>query len=217
MHLTGISRRRVAAASTLALMLTLAGCGCDDCDGVSVQLQRTNLLALARADSAAPAPSATVVQVRNNQTRTVRITHTDSAQTLFLDFTFPAGTFVESSGRGVCDTCTVTVSITPTSSVYGFLLGPSDVVFRSSATPMVTVHYLRYANFAVRDSSSLYPTDQAFDQALRLWYEASGRPDWPGTPTDEVWRVSRNSAHTGPGMVAGAIDGPGRHLLAARK
>lgn len=216
MHPTRISPRRAGAASALALLLAIPGCGCDDCGGVTVQLQRSDILALARADSAA-APSGIAVQIKNNQTRTVRLTHSDSAQTLFLEFTFPASSLFEAAGRGVCDTCTVTVSIVPTAGVYGFRLGPSDVVFRSSVTPTVTVHYARYANFDVRDSSSLYPTDQAFDQALRLWYEASATPAWPGTPTPGIWRVSRNSAHVGAGMVAGAIDGPGEHLLAARK
>jgi hypothetical protein len=217
MHLTGISRRRAIAASTLALLLTLPGCRCDDCDGVSVQLQRTALLALARADSAAPAPSSTVVQVKNNQTSNARITHTDSAQTLFLDFTFPAGTLLQSSGRAVCDTCTVVISIQPTNGVYGFRLGPSDIVFRSSVPPTVTVHFSRYANFSVRDSSLLYPTDQAFDQALRLWYESTGTPAFPSNPPPVVWRVSRNSEHITAGMVAGTVDAPGEHLLAARK
>ena len=216
MHLTGISRGRIGAASALALVLTLPGCGCDDCN-VTAQLTRTDLLALARADSAAPAPSGTVVSIKNNQTRIVRIAHPDSAQTLFLEFTFPAGTIVQSSGRLVCDTCTVVVSIQPTNGVYGFRVGPSDIVFRSSVTPTVTVSYARYANFSVRDSSVLYPTDEAFDQALRLWYQATDPSAYPGAPPTEVWLVSRNSAHTGAGLVAGAIDGPGLHLLAARK
>jgi hypothetical protein len=217
MHLTGISRRRAVAASALALTLMLPGCSCDDCNGVTVQLQRTALLALARADSAAPAPSSMVVQVKNNETRTVRITHTDSAQTLFLEFTFPAGTLLQAGGRSVCDTCTIPVSIQSTNGVYGFRVGPSDIAFRSSATPTVTVHYSRYGNFGVRDSSTLYPTDEAFELALRLWYQGTEAPDFPSQTPDEVWRVSRNSAHIGAGMVGGAIDAPGLHLLAARK
>jgi len=196
----------MVAASALTLSVT--GCGeCLDCGGFGVVLPRNRILALGRADATAPPPGSTVVAVKNSQTRTIHITHSDSTQTTFLDLTFPAGSMVQNGNLLVCDTCTVSVAITPTAGVYGFTLGPPGLVFRSSSTPTVTVSYGKYADFSVRDSSTLYPTQQAFDQALALWYEAT-----PG-----MWTPTRNSGHSGSAMVSAAIDAPGAHLLAAFK
>lgn len=202
MHRPVISKAAAAAASALLL-----ACGGDDDGGLAVNLPRNRLLALARVDSTVPPPPLTSVAVKNNQTRTVAITHTDAGQTLFAELVFPAGSMVQNGTQLVCDTCTVTITVTPTTGVYGFALGPAGLVFRSSSTPIVTISYGMYGDLSVSDSSTLYPNQPAFDQALELWFESS-----PG-----LWRRSRNSAHTGPGTVAGAVDRPGAHLLAAPK
>jgi hypothetical protein len=206
MHRPVISRAAATAASALALGLPSCGT-CDDCNGPGVLTARGDLIALARTDTNAPPPPVTTVPVKNSQIRTIVITHTDSTGTAFLELAFPVRSMVQVGSQLVCDTCTVNVSVTPTAGVYGFTLGPANLVFRASSTPTVTMRYATYADFTVRDSSTLYPTEQAFDQALELWFETSAG----------FWRRSRNSAHTGSRTVTGAIDQPGAHLLAAPK
>jgi hypothetical protein len=193
----------VAAAS----MLSLGAC-CGDCDpGADAFEPRSALLALARADAAAPAPAATTIPVRYNQPRTARIVHPDAGSTLFIELFFPPQAILHVNGQAVCDTCTVTVGVTTTPGVYGFTLSPPTMVFNASSTPTVTFGYGTYGDLSVHDSSTRYPTTQAFDQALALWSEAL-----PGE-----WRRGRNSSHTGPGTVVSGLDGPGAHLLAAPK
>lgn len=193
------------AASALALG---AGCGvCADCGGFSNDVPRTELLALARADAAAPAPTVTAIPVRYNQTRTARIEHPDAATTLFVELYFPPQSILHVNGQPVCDTCTVTVTVTATSGVYGFTLSPASLIFNASSTPTVTFGYGAYGDLSVHDSSTRYATPQAFDQALAVWYEAA----------PNAWRRGRNSTRTGPGTVVSGIEAPGAHLLAAPK
>lgn len=195
----------LAAASALAIG---AGCGeCLDCGGFTNDLPRSALLAVVRADAAAPAPAVTTIPVRYNQTRTVRIEHPDAGTTLFLEFFFPPQSILHVNGQPVCDTCTVNVSVAATAGAYGFTLSPSSLIFNTSGTPTVTFSYGMYGDLTVFDSSTRYATQQAFDQALAVWYEA----------TPNSWRRGRNSSRTGPGTVVSGIEAPGAHLLAAPK
>jgi hypothetical protein len=207
MHRGVMLRTSLAAASAFALALG-AGCGeCDDCGGFGGTVARTALLALARADAAAPAPTVTTIPVRHNQSRTALITHPDVGSTPFVELFFPSQSILHLNGQPVCDTCTVTVTVTATPGVYGLTITPAGMIFNAAGTPTVTFGYNVYGNFAVRDSSTLYPTDPAFDVALAVWYEAT-----PGQ-----WRRGRNSSHTAPGRVVSGIEGPGALLLAAPK
>lgn len=195
-------RTGLVAASALAF-----GAGCDDGGVNPTGLARTALLALARADGAAPAPTVTTIPVRHNQSRTALINHPDAGPTLFVELFFPQQSILHVNGQQVCDTCTVTVTVTATPGVYGVTITPANMIFNAAGTPTVTFGYDVYGDFSVRDSSTQYPTDPAFDVALALWYEAT-----PGQ-----WRRGRNSSHTAPGRVVSGIEGPGALLLAAPK
>jgi hypothetical protein len=204
MHRGVISRTVVGAASALAL----AGCECLDCGGFSIGDEpRSALLALARADAAAPAPAVTTIPVRYDQSRTARIAHPDAGTTLFVELFFPSQSILHANGQPVCDTCTVTVTVTATAGVYGFTLSPANLIFNASSTPTVTFGHGTYGDLSVHDSSTRYATEQSFDQALAVYYEAS----------PNLWRRGRNSTRTGPGTVASGIDTPGAHMLAAPK
>jgi hypothetical protein len=192
----------VAAASTLAF-----GAGCDDGPGPRPGVARGELLALPRADAAAPAPTVTAIPVRYNQTRTARITHPDGPGTLFLELNFPPQSILHVNGQPVCDTCTVTVTVTATPGSYGFTLSPATLIFNAASTPTVTFGYSTYGDLSVYDSVPRYATPQAFEQALAVWYQT----------TPDAWRRGRNSTRTGPGTVVSGIEVPGAHLLAALK
>jgi hypothetical protein len=186
----------------------LAFCACgEETVAPTTALPRSALLALARADATAPATAVTVVTVRGDQARTAVIRHPDAGTTVFLELFFPAHSILHSGGLTVCDTCTVNVTITLTPGVYGFTLTPSTMVFRSSSTPTATFVYGTYADHSVRDSTTRYATEQAFDDALAIWYQTA--PD--------QWRRGRNSHHEAAGRVVSGIEGPGAHLLAAPK
>lgn len=193
----------VAAASTLVL-----GSGCSDIGpGARPGIARTELLALSRADAAAPAPAVTAIPVRYDQPRTARITHPDGPGTLFLELYFPPQSILHVNGQPVCDTCTVTVTVTATSGYYGFTMAPATLIFNASSTPTVTVGYGTYGDLSVYDSVPRYATPEAFDQALAVWYESA----------PNLWRRGRNSTRTGPGTVVSGLEAPGAHLLAALK
>lgn len=143
----------------------------------------------------------------NKQLNTVRIVHTDGAQTLFAEFQFTARSVLFANGATVCDSCNYTVTIAVAPGAYGFTLGPADLLFRLSNTPTVTVQYATYGDLSVYSQSPRYATPAAFEQALALWYERSAGS----------WVPGRNSAHTAPSTIASAIDAPGPHLIAALK
>ena len=197
----------MAAASAIALAWMFSACGADGPGGPSGLLPRSGLLALARADAAAPAPVVTTVGVRYDQSRTVTIEHPDVGTTTFVELLFPPQSILHVNGQPVCDTCTVTVSITVTPGVYGITLTPASMIFNASSTPTATFDYATYGDLSVHDSSTRYADEQAFDNALAIWSEVL-----PGQ-----WRRGRNSSHTAPGRVVSGIDVPGPHLLAAPK
>ena len=89
-------------------------------------MPRTVLLALARADAAAPAPAVATIPVRYNQSRTARIQHPDAGNTLFMELFFPPQSILRVNGQPVCDTCTVTVTVTTMPGVYGVTPRPAD-------------------------------------------------------------------------------------------
>jgi hypothetical protein len=193
----------VVAASSLVLSL-----GCSDIEiGPRPGVSRAELLAPPRADAAAPAPAVTAIPVRYDQARTARITHPDGPGTLFLELNFPPQSILHVNGQPVCDTCTVTVTVTATPGYYGFTVAPASMIFNASSTPTVTVGYGTYGDLSVYDSVPRYADAQAFEQAQALWYESA--PD--------LWRRGRNSTRTGAGTVVSGIETPGVHLLAALK
>jgi hypothetical protein len=170
-------------------------------------LPRSGLLAVARADAAAPAPAVTTFGVRYDQSRSVTIEHPDAGTTTFVDLLFPPQSILHVNGQPVCDTCTVTVTVSTTPGVYGISLTPASMIFNASSTPTATFHFATYGDLSVFDSSSRYASEQAFGSALAIWSETL-----PGQ-----WRRGRNSTQITPGQVVSGIDVPGAHLLAAPK
>lgn len=182
----------------------MAACAGDG-GGGSAGTPRDQLLALPMV--AGVGPATTFFQVKNNRTLTFTWRHSDSAQTTFATLTFTPRSIALSNGLYVCDTCTVTVSVSWTSGLYGFTIGPPTVVFATTNSPVVTVSYGAYGDLSVYDSTPAYPTPGDFSQALDVWYERS-----PG-----AWVEGRNSSHTAPTAVTSALESTGTYLLAAPK
>lgn len=185
------------------MLAAAAACGGGTGGGPS-GVARADLLALGR-DTASPPPTVTVRTLSNKTLNTVRIEHADS--TLFLELQFPPHTVLHANGAAVCDSCLYTVSISVSPGEYAFTISPSDLVFRLSSTPVVTVQYGTYGDLSVYSQSSRYASPSDFDQALALWFQRS-----PG-----AWVEERNSTHAGPGVITSGIDAPGAHLIAALK
>jgi hypothetical protein len=196
-----------ALACTFSAVALVAACGDDGPGGLSDALPRSGLLAVARADAAAPAPAVTTFGVRYDQSRTVTIEHPDVGTTTFVELLFPPQSILHVNGQPVCDTCTVTVTVSVTPGVYGISLTPASMIFNLSSTPTATFHFAMYGDLSVFDSSSRYASAQAFGSAVAIWSETlSGQ-----------WRRGRNSTQVTPGQVVSGIDVPGPHLLAAPK
>jgi hypothetical protein len=197
----GQAIRRHLGAATIA---ALAACGGNGA-GPGVGVARADLLALAREDSAEPSPRA--FAFKNNLLANFSFTHSDSVHTILATFTFTPRSIVSRNDTLVCDTCTVTVTVEVTPLTYELTVGPPGLVFNASGEPVLAVSYGRYGDSSVYTMSSRYASATQFAQALGLWHERS----------TDVWVESRNSAHTGSSTVTGALEGPGRVLLAAPK
>ena len=187
-------------------MLLATACATDGGGGPS-GVTRSDLLALARNDSGVAPPPVTIRTLSNKVLNTVTITHTDSVQTAFLEIQLPAKSVLFANGATVCDSCNYSISITLTpGGQYAFTIGPADLVFRLSSTPVVTVRYAApFGDLSVYTQSPRYATPGEFDQALALWYERS----------PAKWVEGRNSSHTTATTIVSAIDEPGPHLIAA--
>lgn len=187
-----------------ATLIALVACGSDG-SGPAPAVARADLLALARVDSAEPAPTAFVF--KNNQLRTFQLLHSDSVHTVFATFTFTPRSIVSRNDTLLCDTCTVTLTVSVTPVTYELTLGPPGLVFNASGEPVLSISYGRYGDSSVYTMSPRYASASQFTQALGVWHERSL----------DKWVLGRNSAHTGPSTVSSAIEGPGRILLAAPK
>ena len=182
-------------------LTAVLACGGDGTGPTGVA--RTDLLALPRTDSAPP-PLA-VLAVKNNQINTFAVRHSDSTTTLFAEFTFTPHSIVRAGGVTVCDSCTVTVTITPTAGVYGFTIGPATLVFAGSNTPTVRLTWGTYGDLSVWSTSTRYASAAAYGQALALWYERT-----PG-----AWAETRANTQPAPSTNLAGLEQPGAHLLAA--
>ena len=190
------------AAASVALAVACGG----GTTGVDTGLPRTALLALARFDSAPPNSPATCL-FHNNVLFTCTVTYSDSAHTLFASINFSPHSIVSRNDSLVCDTCAVGVSVTITPGSYAFEIGPPSLVFNQTGEPVLTVSFSRYADPTVYTQSSRYASPAAFEQALELWRER----------TPDHWVEGRNSSHSGPTAVVGALESPGSYLLGALK
>jgi len=184
----------------------LTACGADG-TGPGIGVPRTGLLALPRTDSSfAPAPT-TTMSVHNDALNSFVIRETDGAATVFATFTFPARSIVAVGSLQVCDTCTVTVTVTLAAGTYGFTVAPAGLVFNLSNEPTVAVGYGTYGDLSVYTQSPKYGTSAAYEQALALYRER----------TADHWLPGRNSSHTGGFTVSSAVETPGAYLIAAPK
>ena len=200
-HRGGISRRLLGATS--AALACLAGA----CHGGATDpglTPRTALLALARKDSVNPTALSFTVQVKRLDVDTLK--HSDTDGTIFAIFSFTPFSLLSQNGVILADTATVTLTVTPTSGVYGFAVGPANLAFDVAGRPTVKVSYVRYVDRTVYDSAGHYPDFPTFEQALRLWRQR-GPDDW----------VSESDATPGGSTVAAPLDAPGSYLVAAPK
>jgi len=167
---------------------------------------RAALLALAQADTFSPA--AQTFQIRNNIPTHVQLVHSDSAGTVFADFTFTPFSILSLDGHFVCDTCTVAVTVTVRPGTYLFSVGPSGIRFDASNQPTMAISYAKYGDLSVFDSSARYADTTAFKAALELWHERHVG----------AWYLTSGSG-PGPGasQVSAALEGPGNYLVAALK
>ena len=165
---------------------------------------RTALLALARKDSVNPTALSFTVQVNRLDVDTLK--HSDADGTIFAIFTFTPLSLLSQNGVTLADTATVTVTVTPTSGVYGFTLGPASLAFDVAGRPTVQVSYLHYVDRTVYDSAGQYADFRGFELALRLWRQR-GPDDW----------VSESDAAPTGATVAAPLDAPGSYLVAAPK
>jgi hypothetical protein len=186
----------------LPVAALLAGCAGSD-GGGPVGTPRSSLRVLPRSDTTPP-PARTFA-VRNHQVQTFHFEHTDGMGTLFAEFRFTPHSIVQAGGLPVSVTCTVLVTATLLAGLYGFTIGPSDLVSSSSGSPTVRPSHGLYGELSVHDSTTRCPTAADYSAALAIWYERA--PD--------LWQDGRNSAHESPTVVASALDAPITHLLAA--
>jgi len=164
------------------------------------------LLALAQADTFAPAAKTYFVQ--NNLTTHVQVVHSDPSNTVFADITFTPFSILSLDGHGVCDTCTVGVTVTVQPGTYFFSVGPSGIRFDAANQPTMTISYGTFGDPSVFDSSARYADPGAFEAALELWHERHAG----------AWYLASGSG-PGPGtsQVSAALEGPGNYLVAALK
>ena len=135
------------------------------------------------------------------------MTESDSAATTLATFHFIGQSIVSRNDTILADTSTVSFRVDAAPGEFGFTAGPSGLFFNTAGSPTVDISYTRYANFAVFDSTARYATQGDFAQALELWYEYGV----------DLWRPTRNSAHSGSNLVSAALEQPGNYLLAAPK
>ena len=178
--------------------------GCHDHATGPELTPRTALLALARQDTVNPTALSFTVQVNRLEVDTLK--HSDAGGTVFAIFTFTPLSLLSQNGVILADTATVTVTVTPTSRVYGFTVGPASLAFDVAGRPTVRVSYVRYVDRTVYDSAGHYPDFPTFEQALRLWRQR-GPDDW----------VSEGDAAPSGSTVAAPLDAPGSYLVAAPK
>ena len=165
---------------------------------------RADLLALARSDSADPFDLTMVF--RNNQVADFAWTDSDSAATLLATFHFVPQSVPARNDSILADTSTITLSASATPGVFGFTIGPSNLVFNIAGSPTVGLSFARYADFSVIDSApSKYPNAAAFAQALKLWYQYG--PD--------QWRALNTGV--ADSLASSPLSQPGVYLLAAPK
>ncbi|HEY6853887.1 MAG TPA: hypothetical protein VI139_06550, partial [Gemmatimonadales bacterium] len=124
------------------------------------------------------------------------------------DITFTPLSILSLDGHGVCDSCTVGVTVTVQPGTYFFSVGPSGIRFDAANQPTITVSYGTYGDPSVFDSSARYADPGAFEAALELWHERRAG----------AWYLSSGSG-PGPGtsQVSAALEGPGNYLVAALK
>ncbi|OLC72766.1 MAG: hypothetical protein AUH78_15455 [Gemmatimonadetes bacterium 13_1_40CM_4_69_8] len=183
--------------------MLLAGCG-KDSTGTQQGVPLSSLLVLPRQDSIF-APGDVRVFVHNNLLSTFTINESDPLNTLFAAFTFAPHSIVAAGNTLVCDTCTVSVSVTLTPGQYGFTLSPAALVLNLSGEPTVSVSYGTYGDLSVYTQSPRYANPADYDQALVLYREN----------TPDHWLPGRNSGHSGAATVSGALETPSRYVLAA--
>lgn len=164
------------------------------------------MLGLAQADTFAPATRTYYVQ--NNLTTHVQVVHSDPSSTVFADLTFTPFSIFSLDGHGVCDTCTVGVTVTVQPGTYFFSVGPSGIRFDAANQPTMAISYAKYGDLSVFDSSARYADTTAFKTALELWHERHVG----------AWYLTSGSG-PGPGtsQVSAALEGPGNYLVAALK
>ncbi len=131
----------------------------------------------------------------------------DSVATTLATFYFSYQSIVSRNDSVLADTSTVSFLVDAVRETFGVIAGPATLYFNTAGSPTVDISYTRYANFTVFDSSARYATQGAFEQALELWYQYA--PD--------LWRPTRNSAHSAPNVISAALEQPGTYILAARK
>ncbi len=165
----------------------------------------SSLLVLPRGDSTFPPSSPVTLLVHNNVLSQFTISHPDPMSTVFATLAFPPHSIVAVGNVLVCDTCTVSVTVTITPGQYGFTVGPAALVFNLSSEPTVSVSYGAYGDLSVYTQSSRYATASAYEQALALYRQSS--PDH--------WLPGRNSGHSSLFTISSAIETPAAYLVAA--
>jgi len=198
-HRAAISRGFLAAASALLLACGGGGTGPSG-------TPRAALLALAQADTFSPATKTYYVQ--NNLTTHVEVVHSDPSSTVFADITFTPLSIFSLDGQGVCDTCTVGITVTVQPGTYFFSVGPAGIRFDAANQPTMTISYGTFGDPSVFDSTARYADPGAFEAALELWHERHAG----------AWYLASGSG-PGPGtsQVSAALEGPGNYLVAALK
>ena len=104
-----------------AAALVIAGGG--NSTGPSQGVSRAALLAIGR-DTAAE-PSGALCTFRNNLLSHCEITHTDSVQTVFAEFTFFPHSVVSRNDTLLADTSTIVRTLTVTPGSYEFTIAPT--------------------------------------------------------------------------------------------
>lgn len=165
----------------------------------------SSLLVLPRTDSTFAPNSPVTVLVHNNLLNRFTISHLDAASTVFATFAFPPHSIVAIGNTLVCDTCSVSVTVTLSPGQYGFTVGPAALAYNLAGEPTVSVSYGTYGDLSVATQSSRYASASAYEQALALYRQT----------TPDHWLPGRNSNHSGVFTVSSAVETPAAYLVAA--
>lgn len=189
------------------MAVVIAATACEDVSFPgSSTVSGADLIVLGLTEGA-PSPTTSTFWVSNNAALTRTLRHADPFNTLYLQLSFPAGSFESLNGQPLDDTDSVEVTVQPLAGGYGFTLSPSGLQFAGGNEPVAVFSFGRYADPSVAGSDPTYPSETSYLDALDVWQEVGV----------DRWQVAPGSGPGGADEVRAQVDASGRYRLAARR